>query len=470
MKFYNDGWYGKISDDFIYSNIKTLAKAIAKYIISHDLAKKKVIIGYDSRFLSYEHAQLVAEVLMGNKLDCCISDRDVPSVFTAATLKSYKGASAVHITGQNQKYFNNGLLFFPEYAGPPFSHISMEIERNIRLIKDLDEEIEIKGFQKGIAVNSLQAIDFYSEYAKCVNRIIDLKKFKDSDLKIVVDYMNGSMRHFLNKLVPRGVEWIELNHTFNPYFNGIKPDPVSGKLEFLVENIKNTEADFGVAFDSDGGNICFIDSNGQKIHRDILLGIVLEYIIKNKTKNGIVVKTNSTTSLVDEVCQKNGVEIEETYSGFRHIVERLIKNKVILGADNSGGITSSDHVPVKDSVLFLLYIIEIMSLKKKSLTELVEEFNSEYGQFYSKCFEIKHNSEEEKLRIISKLKKFSDSFREEDIKDIYQTDGLKMIFKDKSWFYIRIHSAALKSEVIIESQDKNITEKLQNKINKILKD
>ncbi|MFA5478520.1 MAG: hypothetical protein WC337_00685 [Candidatus Muiribacteriota bacterium] len=470
MKFINDGWYGIISDDFNFKDVKIMAKAITKYLVSHELNKKPVIIGYDTRFLSYRYAQIISEVLLGAGIKCYISERDSPTIFTSATLKNLKAGCGIQVTGKELPYFYNGIFFLPEYGGPPFSHISMEIERNIRLIRELEEDINTQDYERGIALGLIEVNDLFSEYSKMVDKIVDFKKIKDMDLKIVVDYINGSMRGYLRKIFPKNIDLIELNTDYNPYFSGRKTDPYEDDLEFLCENVKNTEADLGVAFDTDGGNIVFINRNGEVINRDIIAGIVLDFILKTKNKNGVVVKTMATTGIIDLVCEKNAVEINETYIGFKHVVEKMLKNKVVFGCDDKGGISFSGHVPVKDSLVLLLLFIEVLAVNKKSLEQTLDEFEKEYGHIDKSRFTMPCETEEEKLKIISKLKSYTDTFDIEEIKESYQTDGLKIVFKDKTWFYARINQNKPLLEIVIESSVPKKVAELENKIRKYIEE
>lgn len=466
MKFINDGWYGIISDDFTFKKVRIVAKAIAKYLISHELYKKSVVIGYDTRFLSYQYAQIMAEVFLGNNIKCFIAERDIPEVAVAGAVKSLKCSSGIMITANNMPYQYNGIKFIPDYAGPSFSHISMEIERNIRLICDMEEEIESKSYAQGVALSLIEPLDIYKEYLKLLEKRLDLKRLKEKDLKIVVDCMNGTIRGNLNRVSLKNIEWIEVNSEYNPTFAGRRADPEYDNLDFLCETVKNVEADLGVAFDVSGGKITFIDRNGKKIDRNILIGIILEYIIQNKNKNGEVIKSSSTTRLIDTICSSNGIEIIETFSGFKNIAEKIMKNKVIFACEDSGGISYSAHIPYKDSILMLFTLLEIMCSVEMDINDLIKDFIERHGEVFSNKIIYNVSDDEEKLRVVGRQKNVINYFNSDDIKDVIQTDGIKVVFNDNSWFLIKTDPVEPKFEIFIESSDKKMITSIENNIKK----
>jgi|GEM_PF-7036090 len=470
MKFSGDGWTGVISDDFTFEKASIVVKAICKYMTSHGLDRKKLIVSYDTRFLSHKYAQMAVEVITGHGIKCIISERDTPSIFSLSTLKTEKEGGLIHFSGTNREYYINSILFFPEYGGPAFSHIVMEIERNIRLISQMEEDIPMKSYGQGLALSNVIVHDVFSDYRKTLEKSIDIKKMKDIECRICVDYMNGSLRGFLRDILPKNISVIELNSDYNPYMNGNRPDPESQELEFLSETIKNSEAQLGVAFDSDARNVAFLDSSGKKVNRNMLLGIILDYILKNRSKSGKVVKTLSTTALVDVICEENAIEVIETFTGFKHISEKLIKENVLLAADSYGGITFTGHLNNMDSILMLMMVFEIMGSTGKTFDELIKEFSEVYGDYEYKKDIIELSGEDEKLRMIGRLKLIAGEFDGSKIKEIKQSDGFKMIFENGSWLFLRMNPVNPELELFYESRYKDFVDDVQKKVKRFLED
>ncbi|PLX15243.1 MAG: hypothetical protein C0601_13545 [Candidatus Muiribacterium halophilum] len=470
MKFSRGGWTGIISDDFTFEKASIVIKAICKYMTSHGLDRKKLIVSYDSRFLSYKYAQLAVEVITGHGIKCIISERDIPSVFSLSTLKNDKEGGVIHFSGSNREYYINSILFFPEYGGPAFSHIVMEIERNIRLISQMEEDIPMKSYGQGLALSNVIVHDIFNDYKKILDKSLDMKKIKEVQGKICVDYMNGSLRGFLRDILPKGINLIEINSDYNPYMGGHRPDPESGNHEFLSETIKNSESDFGVAFDTDAQHVAFFDSHGRKVNSNILLGVILDYLIRNRSKSGKVVKTLSSTSLIDIICEENAIEVIETFTGFKHVSEKLLKEKIIFAVDSYGGITFSGHLNNMDSILLLMMIIEIIGSTEKSFEELINDCITKYGDFQYKREKIGLSGEDEKLRIIGKLKLIAGEFDGSKIKEIKQSDGFKIIFENGSWLLLRMDPVNPELELFYESKYKDFIEEVQKKIKRFLGD
>ena len=466
MRFINDGWYGVISDDFNFKQVKIVAKAIVRYINSHELSKRHVAIGFDTRFLSQKYAQLIVEVLTGNNVKCYITERDIPEICLMACVKNLKCSAGIMITAGNKHYSFNGIKFIPDYAGPAMSHISMEIERNIRLISDMEEEIEYKNYEQALALSQVEPVDMIQEYYKILEKKIDFKKIRENGLKIVVDCINGPIRGVMHRILGKSSDIIEVNSDFNPAFSERTPDPEKDDLEFLSETVKNAEADFGIAFDTSGDRISFIDSNGNRLNRDVILGVVLEYILKTRGKSGVVAKTTCTSNIIDKVCNENGVELVETYTGFKHITEKLIKGKVVFGCDHSGGYTFSDYIPYRDSILFLLCIIEIINVTDKTIKELSDEFTEIHGEYHSSKSIVRVRDEEEKMRILGKIKNIGMLFEKNSIKDQIQKDGYKIIFNDNSFILIIAHPLISEFSVFIECNDKSVLASMEKQIRK----
>jgi alpha-D-glucose phosphate-specific phosphoglucomutase len=436
ISFGTDGWRGIINREFTFDNVKIVAQGIADYVQSHRLKDRGIVVGYDTRKCSRQFAESVCEVMLGNDIPTYITKRDTPTPVTAFEVLHRKAAGAVMITASHNPPEWNGIKYIPEYAGPALPETTEEITYNVdrifkeRKIKELPTTV---GTRRGL----LKWIDPTGPYIRFVRRQLDLEVFRKARLRVVFDAMYGTARGYLDRVLHGlGCEVVVIHNKVDPNFGGGRPEPLPEFLAELKEKVVSLNADLGLATDGDADRLAVYDSNGAYLAADQLLPLLFEYSIKSG-KIGGVVRTVATTHLLDRIAKKYGLPVYEVPVGFKFVGQYLREKDVVIGGEESGGISFKGHIPDKDGVFTGVKVAELIAESGRTLAELLKELEKEYGLLVGgridvACSEeLKHVAME---RLSSNIPARIAGIR---ILNVNRIDGLKLILEDGGWLLIR---------------------------------
>ncbi len=457
ISFGTDGWRALMCDTFTLNNVRIVAQAIANYLLNHKISKKGVVIGYDTRFFSEEFARTCAQVFSTFKIPVFIGETFLPTPLTAFAVKFLRAAGGVMITASHNPPFYNGIKFIPEYAGPAFPSITSEIEKNIK--KGLKEKPVEGNFNE----KSWKKINPFHNYTIHLKKIIDFDLIKESMLEVIIDSMFGAGQGILERILEQnGVKVIPIHNYRDAYFGNFLPDPSQENLKELTRLVLKRQANLGLALDGDGDRFGVVDSLGKYLTPNQAISLCTYYLLKVKREKGKVVRTVATTHLLDKIAQSFGVEVIETPVGFKYIAQEMLKDEVIIGGEESGGLSIKNHIPEKDGILADLILTEIFAYYKRPLSLLMEDIYQEYGHFFTKRLDIKLPLEE-KEKIISKLES-SPPVKVNDLKveKVETRDGVKLFLKDGSWILIRPSGTEPLVRVYLEASSKGKIKDLES--------
>jgi len=256
------------------------------------------------------------------------------------------------------------------------------------------------------------------------------------------------------------VEVLNIRSYRDPLFGGHAPEPVEKNLKPLMDKVRATGADIGIANDGDGDRVALVDEKGEFVNTQLVYVLLLLHLIKDKgMRDGIVVKTVSTTYLADRICRAEGIPIKEVPVGFKNINEVILKEKVIFGGEESGGYGIPSFLPERDGLMSALFILEMMLLREKSLSELIEEIFREYGSAYYKRIDFPAD-ERKKERLKELVKNPPESLGGRKVKEAKTIDGLKLVFENESWLLFRPSGTEPLIRVYGEAPDREELENL----------
>ena len=246
----------------------------------------------------------------------------------------------------------------------------------------------------------------------------------------------------------------------DPMFGGHPPEPVEENLSLLKEKVRALGASLGIANDGDGDRIALVDERGNFVNSQLVYVLLLYHLLKNKgMKDGIVVKTVSTTYLADRMCQEEGVELREVPVGFKHINELVIKEKVLFGGEESGGYGIIHFLPERDGLFSGLNLLELLLLKDKPLSEVIEEIFKTYGTAYYKRYDM--HAEEEVKRKLSELRENPpEKLSQYKVAKVNTKDGLKLVFENDGWVLLRASGTEPLIRIYAEMPTKEELEKV----------
>lgn len=460
IKFGTDGWRDIIADNFNFANLKIVINSIAKYLCENNKNRKGIFIGYDNRFLSEDFASFSAKIFSAYGFKVFLSEKSVPTPVTAFSVINLNLDGAIMITASHNPSKYNGIKFIPDYGGPASDKITAEIEKNINYFLD-NEETLLKNPSDSLDDNII-FINEFPEYYEKIKKIVNFKLINEADLKIAADMLYGAGINVFPKILDclSTRETRVLNNKRDTLFGGRLPDPSEKNLTELKKIVLEKKFDIGVSLDGDADRFGVIDLKGNFLNPNNVISIILYYLCstRNNIKNLKVVRTVATTHLIDEICKKHQLELIETPVGFKYIAAEMLKENILIGGEESGGLSVLGHIPEKDGILANLLLIEIQSYLKThfnniGLSEYLEKINREFGFFYNTRLDLEVPREKMGF-IIEKFKKMKDNSIENiKISNIFTRDGVKLLLENNSWVLLRLSGTEPLIRCYIESRD-----------------
>lgn len=460
IKFGTDGWRAIISEEFTFANVRRVAQAIAEYLKNHDLAKKELIVGYDPRFLADKFAEQVARVMVANGISCAMADRDIPTPVVAFAVKDRHASGAVMITASHNPPQYCGIKFIPWYAGPASEDITSEIEGYIK--KGIEP---VLGPKKG----SIQRFDPRKRYFKALELLIDKEIIKKAKLKIVCDPMHGAGRDYLDNILQDfGCKTEEIRGYRDVLFGGMMPEPDEETLKDLQAKVKHEKFDLGLALDGDADRFGIVDDKGNFLNANQVFALIFQYLIKDKKYTGDVVRSVATTHMIDKIAKLNKIKVHETPVGFKHIANLMMTKDIMIGGEESGGLSIKGHVPEKDGILACLLITEMVAKLRKPLSSVYSDLVKKVGLFVNKKMNLSMNKNEKKKLLEVLLKTPPDKFGGIGIREKVTIDGIKFIMKDGNWLLVRPSGTEPLVRVYFESSSSEKIGQMQKDLNSIV--
>ena len=430
IKFGTDGWRAIVGREFNEKNVETVTKAIAKYVLEKDGIKKLFIIGYDPRNKAEEFAKLASEILSNAGFQVFISDKIIPTPVLAYNAK-HLNANAIMFTASHNPPEYLGIKFIPDFAGPATSEITNQIVENITKVQNIAFEPE--------KIYPVQHKSFSNDYFNHIEKIIDFEKIKEAGIQIVYDGLYSASIGYFDEILKRNeINFETLHMDHDPDFGGGMPEPKAQYLCELIDLIAHRTNAVGLSNDGDGDRFGVINEKAEFVPPNEIIALLLKHLKKNKHYSGKLVKTVGASRMLDIIAEKYGVEVIETPVGFKWVGQAMRDNDVIIGGEESGGLSIKGHIPEKDGILADLLVLEMLAYEQKPLWELQEELRHEAGcDFINNRIDIK-------LETNSQLKLLMDKYSGlkniagYKIKSKDTKDGIKYYLEDgKTWILIR---------------------------------
>ncbi len=433
IKFGTDGWRGLIARDYSFQNLSYVALATARLVKKHYNDNPTVVIGYDTRFLSKEFAQEVAQVLAWQGISVYLSDDFASTPQISFHSKQKKVALGVMITASHNPPQYNGYKLKANFGGPATPEQISLLENELKKVLTRPPELKYKDFNHYLDLKKIKLFDAKESYLRHIKKKIDIEAIERANFKIIVDPMYGSGLKTYELLLPK-VDTI--HNEYNPGFGELgHPEPISEYLGELIQIIKSKRYDIGLATDGDADRLGVIDEDGKFVDSHRIFMILLKYLYEVKSKRGAVVKTVSLTSMVNKYCEKHNIELYETPVGFKHTAKLMNEKKVLIGGEESGGLGTSVHIPERDGLFNGLLLLEVMATQNKSIKQLCKELDEEFGIHRYKRRDIRMTPIEKK-QILYALAKKPKKIGNFDVIAYDTTDGYKL-FVNNGWLLVR---------------------------------
>ncbi len=449
INFGTDGWRAVISDTFTFQNLRMVAQAIADAVNSEGWLNgikiepapdpTKMVVGFDTRFLSDRYAREVARVLAANGFNVFLCQSDVPTPVVSHAVKHMHAVGGIMITASHNAPRYNGIKLKAAYGGSALPELCRKVEVYLN-----DNEAQGRGpnlidydlaRQKGLITRFNPIPDYHAH----IRKLINFDVIAENPQYMVVDSMYGSGRGVIRGILEgSGCEVHEIRNEMNPGFGGVHPEPIGQYLNALSGAICMGKGSLGLATDGDADRIGAMDERGVFVDPHKIIALSLRYLAEQRGMRGSVVRTVSTTRMVDLLAADLGLIVHETPVGFNHIAEYMLKEDVLIGGEESGGISFLGHIPEGDGILMGLLLTEIVAQSGVSLSELVANLLLKYGPavYARRDQRLKRPVAKEKMvdYLINNAPK---SIGGEEVSEISTKDGVKYILNDNSWLLIR---------------------------------
>jgi phosphomannomutase len=431
IQFGTDGWRGIIADDFTFANVCKVTRAIGAYLKTAYSQDRPVLIGYDTRFLADSFARTAAEILAEAGWQVKIIDRDCPTPTIAYNAKILNSAGALMFTASHNPAPYCGIKYIPDYAGPATLEITNTIVANIPASSDEPPA--------GTAKDRITTFDPSPDYLEFIYKVVDLDRIRSARLKVKYDAMYSTSRGYLDRVLERaGCEVETFHDTRDVLFGGGMPEPKAEQLGELIEAVKKDKADLGLATDGDSDRFGIVDELGNVLTPNTVLLVLARHLHENKGLSGAIVRTVATTHLLDNLANKYGLPIYETPVGFKYIGEKMRETTVLIGGEESGGLSVIGHIPEKDGVLADMLVAEAIAYEGKPLSQIVNEaIAAAGGPLFNRRLDLHlDNAHKEKT-----IAFFKDNTPTEiagfAVDDVNRQDGIKLYLAGGSWILVR---------------------------------
>lgn len=461
IKFGTSGWRGIIGEEFTLERVRVVVQAIADYLTKEGIKDKGIIIGHDSRFMGEWYSKEAVKIFSANSIKSFLISRETPTPVISYEILRRKTAGAINFTASHNPPEYNGIKFSPQWGGPALPETTKWIENRANELLGQITFKESFSFDSLIKENLVEIIDPSTYYIEALKEKIDFKSIANSQIKIIIDPMYGTARGYIDRVLEEEGLKCKVIHDFrDPYFGGSAPDPMESNLKEMISWLKeDKKLILGVATDGDGDRFGIVDRGGVFITPNLILAIIYYYLIKHKGLMGGVGRSYATTHLLDRIARKYNQSVYETPVGFKYLGELIANEKIILGGEESAGLSICGHVPEKDGILAGLLVVEIVSKRGLSVTELIKEIFNEVGSLYSdrKNFLI---TKEIRERFKDKLKNIPNNFAGLKVIDKKEIDGVKIYLEKDSWLLFRESGTEPVIRIYAEAENKETLNKL----------
>jgi len=430
------GIYGQnLTDDIAYK----IGRAFVSF-----LKCKEVIIGYDMRVSSPK----LSEAFMEGVNEAGADAIDIGQVSTDGLYfaSGFLNKPGVMFTASHNPPQYNGLKFCKAMAVP------INEDTGLQQIKTIIEKDKYNKAKKSGKIIKKSILNEYLIHA--LTFIHKIKK-----LKIAVDAGNG----MAGKIVPLvyntlPVKIIPLYFELDGKFPNHPADPSKYEnLKELQEVVKKENCDFGMAFDGDADRVFFVDEKGNIVNSSFISSIIIKNLLKKHKKQKIIYNLVNS-KIVPETIEKYGGKAVIERVGHSFIKDTMKKINAIFACEHSAHYYFRDNFNADSGIIASLIVCEIISTKKKKLSQLVKEFEV-YNKIEETNFEVKDKK--------AKLKEIKDLYNKQNPKNIMELDGVTVEFDDY-WFNVRPSNTEPLLRLNLEADSNKLMEEKTKELSKLI--
>lgn len=434
--FGTDGWRGRMADTYTYSAVRRCAQGFADYMRATEGDSKPVVVGFDRRFSSEHFAGAAAEVLAGNGLRVLLTEGASPTPVISYAAVNQGASGAVNITASHNPWTDNGFKVRDRHGGAVAPQGLKRIEA---AIPDSDKDIPRLPIHEAIDRGLVVTFDPAPAYITQIERLVDLDALRTAGLKIVVDPMWGNGAGWFTRLLNGGsTQIIEIHQQRNPLFPEMnRPEPIPPNVDAGLAAMLQHNADILLITDGDADRMGLGDEEGRFVDQLRVYGLLAYYLLEVRGQRGPIVKTLSTTSMLNKLGELYGVPVHETGVGFKYVAPKMLEVDAMIGGEESGGYAFQGHVPERDGILAALYLLDMMVRLDRKPSQLLELLFEHVGRHYYDRIDSplpEDGREAREARILASNPTQIGGLK---VTGLETLDGFKFNLEDGGWLLIR---------------------------------
>jgi len=457
IKFGTDGWRGQIADDYTFANLRRCAQGFANYLKA-DGKSGSVVVGYDMRFLAEHFAAAAAEVLAGNGFHVYLTDQATPTPVISFSVGAKGSLGAINLTASHNPPEDAGFKVRDENGGAIAPDGLSKIEAGIPGADDPDAIQRVR-LDEALAAGTVEYFDPKPAYMARVAELIDVQPIKEAGLKVVVDNMWGNGAGWLREILSGGsTEIIEIHAERNPTFPEMhRPEPIPPNVDAGLAVGKQEGADCVCILDGDADRCGFGDENGDFVNQLRVYGLLAYYLLEVRGERGTIVKTLSTTAMLDKLGKLYDVPVVNTGVCFKYVAPAMMEHNALIGGEESGGYAFQGHVPERDGIVANLYLLDLLVKTGKTPTQLLEAvFEKVGGTHYYDRIDTRLTDDAMKQAAKEKLDNLDITGLQlggHAVTELVTTDGYKFVMDDGGWLLVRFSGTEPLIRVYTETTD-----------------
>jgi phosphomannomutase len=429
IKFGTDGWRAVIARDYTFANLERVAQAYADYLLSLKNSAF-VVVGYDRRFLSEDFAQRASEVLSGNNVRLALFREAMPTPLISWAVKELKADGGIVITASHNPAEFNGFKIKAPWGGSAPSETTLAVEK----LLDSNQPQRAAIVDDG---NALLAHPIES-YRNQVASYIALERLRQSKRVVIVDSMHGTGSNWVESFLTGGDLKVETIRAYrDPLFGGVNPEPIDPNLAPLKRRVVETKALVGLATDGDADRVGAVNELGETMTMHQVVPLVLLHLVGGRRMTGAVVRTFSQSVLLKRIAAAHNLKLYETPIGFKYIADLMLRDDILIGAEESGGIGVKGHIAERDGILNSLLFLEAVITAGVTPSEMLRKLHQEFGEFHFARKDLRVVSGPGQQLVESLAKSPPPEVAGFKVVDVETMDGTKLVFDDESWLLFR---------------------------------
>lgn len=450
IRFGTSGWRAVIADEFTFDNVRLITEAICRYLKESGPESARLVVGNDSRFMGGRFAGIAAEIAAEKGFDVLVCEGQTPTPAISHAIRHNGAAGALNFTASHNPPEYQGIKFSTADGAPALPEITGKIEEYVADGRGVPDE----------PGGSVSNIDPRPAYLDDLRIKIRFDVIAGKINKVAYDPLWGTGRGYLDQILrDHGIEVETLHDWRDVTFGGLSPEPGEKQLELLKEKVIVGGLDLGLATDGDGDRFGVIDGNGEIISPNRLIALLSDYLAESRGWNEGLARSVATTHLVDRVADSRGLKLYETPVGFKFIGDLITRGEIILGGEESAGLSIKGHYPEKDGLLACLLAVEAVAARGVGLTEQLRELTSRVGDLKSGRIGVRLTKEiSDKLS--EKLSRDPSDIGGRKVEKTNRMDGVKFLFEDGTWMLMRPSGTEPLVRIYAESEDTNDLEVL----------